>query len=230
MIAAIKRIKTDWVSFKWYKDKTMPKIMYYQGNCEDRDRISFGLIWGVFSVCLNFLPYRQDNDFAEEPQYGFYFHSDSSWDTARLWLWWGKKYTVIGFPWNPKWYRTSILLKDGTWETEKKGNKKDFYEQQWKDKQWSEQYEYSYTLRSGEIQKVPTTIYVEEREWRRTGWMWSSLFNMVNRTIDVDFSEEVGEGRGSWKGGTLGCGYTIKKGESPLECLKRMERERKFSR
>jgi len=33
---------------------------------------------------------------------------------------------------------------------------------------------------------------------------------------------------GSWKGGTLGCGYTLRKNETPLECLKRMEVERNF--
>lgn len=30
------------------------------------------------------------------------------------------------------------------------------------------------------------------------------------------------------KGGCTGCGYDIKPGETPLECLQRMERERKF--
>lgn len=231
MITAIKRkLRNSPITFKWYKSKTLPKIMYYQGNDEDIDSIGIGLIWGTLYIYLNFLPLKPDNEYSEEPQYGFYFHSDGSWDDANLWLWWGKKYKVISFPWNPKWYRTSILLKDGSWEHEYKGDRKEFYNKEWKEKQWSEQYEYTYVLRSGEVQKVPTTIYVEEREWRRQGWMWCSLFNSVNKKIDVDFTEEVGEGRGSWKGGVLGCGYSIKKGETPLECLKRMERERKFDR
>lgn len=32
----------------------------------------------------------------------------------------------------------------------------------------------------------------------------------------------------SWKGGTIGCGYALRPNESPYECLKRMEQERKF--
>jgi len=51
---------------------------------------------------------------------------------------------------------------------------------------------------------------------------------MTRRTIAVEFNEEVGERTGSWKGGVLGCGYDMKPGETRLECLRRMERERRF--
>jgi hypothetical protein len=40
--------------------------------------------------------------------------------------------------------------------------------------------------------------------------------------------KEAGKRKGSWKGGTLGCGYELKKNETPLECLRRMESEREF--
>ena len=77
-------------------------------------------------------------------------------------------------------------------------------------------------------EKIPTTIYVEEREWRPKWLKWTKMFAIINRTIDVHFSKEVGKRKGSWKGGTLGCGYTLRKNETPLECLKRMEVERNF--
>lgn len=51
---------------------------------------------------------------------------------------------------------------------------------------------------------------------------------MEVRAIDVQFSDEVGERTGSWKGGTIGCGYNMLPGESPLDTLRRMEAERKF--
>jgi hypothetical protein len=41
-------------------------------------------------------------------------------------------------------------------------------------------------------------------------------------------SKECGERKGSWKGGTLGCSYELLPNETPLDCLKRMEKERKF--
>ena len=57
---------------------------------------------------------------------------------------------------------------------------------------------------------------------------WTKLFAKTRRTIDVHFSKEVGERKGSWKGGVMGCGYTLNENETPLECLQRMEVERKF--
>jgi hypothetical protein len=44
----------------------------------------------------------------------------------------------------------------------------------------------------------------------------------------VVFSAEVGERSGSWKGGCIGCGYDLLPDELPEECLRRMERDRKF--
>lgn len=75
---------------------------------------------------------------------------------------------------------------------------------------------------------IPTTIYVEEREWRPKWLKFTKLFSLVRRTIDVHFSREVGARKGSWKGGTIGCGYDMKPDETPLDCLKRMEVERNF--
>lgn len=87
---------------------------------------------------------------------------------------------------------------------------------------------YEYVLKSGEIQERTATISGDEREWR---WQW--LFTLpfprkVRRTIDVRFSDEVGEGTGSWKGGTVGCGWEWRPDETQAEALSRMERERKF--
>jgi hypothetical protein len=70
---------------------------------------------------------------------------------------------------------------------------------------------------------------VEEREWRPRWFKWTSLFSKVKRTIDINFNDEVGERTGSWKGGTLGCGYDLLPDETPLECLRRMEKEREFN-
>lgn len=47
--------------------------------------------------------------------------------------------------------------------------------------------------------------------------------------IDIEFSDEVGERTGSWKGGVLGCGFDMLPGERPVDALRRMELERKFT-
>ena len=44
----------------------------------------------------------------------------------------------------------------------------------------------------------------------------------------VSFSDEVGEKSGSWKGGTVGCGFEINPNESMIDALRRMESTREF--
>lgn len=46
--------------------------------------------------------------------------------------------------------------------------------------------------------------------------------------IYINFSGEVGARAGSWKGGTVGCSYEMKPGETPRQTLMRMQRERRF--
>jgi len=71
--------------------------------------------------------------------------------------------------------------------------------------------------------KLKATIYAEEREWRRKWLQWTSLFNDVKKSIEIEFSEEVGPRKGSWKGGILGTSCEILPGESPLDALRRYE-------
>lgn len=113
------------------------------------------------------------------------------------------------------------------------------YEQQTPDGSWvgafkndavpySETWPYTYVLESGEVQNRIATVskrrHVLARRWlHRIGWpKW------IKESIDVEFSDEVGERTGSWKGGTIGCGYDLRPGETMLDSLRRMERERKL--
>ena len=138
----------------------------------------------------------------------------------------GSKWWTWNIPFITKeWVRTSILLKDNTWANEYPKNSKNFYEEEWKEKQ--KKWEYLFTDKY-DNEKIPTTIYVEEREWRPKWLKWTNRFSKIRTSIDVHFSKEVGKRKGSWKGGTLGCGYKLKKNELPLDCLKRMEIERDF--
>jgi len=58
---------------------------------------------------------------------------------------------------------------------------------------------------------------IEEREWHfGTGWFkWLSLFRkpMVRRSLDISFSGETGQRKGSWKGGTIGHSIEMLPGE-----------------
>lgn len=94
---------------------------------------------------------------------------------------------------------------------------------------WTAVYQYKYVLKDGTVQHRNATVTADEMEWR---WKWWKLRlpwpKKVRRSINVTFSDEVGEHTGSWKGGCIGCGYTLRPGETPVECLRRMERERVF--
>lgn len=66
-------------------------------------------------------------------------------------------------------------------------------------------------------ERISVTTKIEEREWAfGEGWFkWLSLFrpNKVRRSLDLRFSKETGERKGSWKGGTLGHGIDMLPGE-----------------
>lgn len=194
--------------------------------------------------------------FGEERTVGIRYFSSALWfdvwadqmGSSREQPWYMKTISV-DMPWSREWVRTSVLLKDATWDHETPQTRKQrkalkalpekeaqgLAQSNWRDhyeflkaNRWSEDHPYKYVLRSGEEQHVTATIGVEEREWRPKWFKWTNLFAQTSRTIKVDFSDEVGEETGSWKGGTVGCGYELRPDETPLACLRRMEQERKF--
>lgn len=210
--------------FRWCFDISYELCGYF----DNRPRINICL--GFFDLTIA-LPFRNKwTDECDPPKWGIAIHNNT------LWIYKGGKGNMSGgnkwWTWDIpfftlEWVRTSILLDDDTWEHETpgKGNRKDFYRDEWKSKQ--KVWEYDYTD-SYDWTIVPTKIYVEEREWRPKWLTWTKVFAKTRRTIDVHFSEEVGKKKGSWKGGVTGCRYELLSGEDPLDCLKRMEREREF--
>ena len=163
---------------------------------------------------------------------------------SSIYLRWGRRHKFIYLPWAWEWVRTSYLLKDGTWLDElrsdrpaingKSPHKTNF--DHWQairaireEREWTETHPYRYTLRSGQVQECEATIAVQQAECRWRWLLWCPWFGRISKAIDIRFSAEVGERAGSWKGGTIGCGYSLAEGETPLQCLRRMERERKFT-
>jgi len=216
--------KNKWLIFYWAINFDISFEIC--GYFDNRPRINLDIIF--FSLTL-ILPFRNKwTDECDCPRWGIAIHNNT------FWLYIGGKGNMNGggiwWTWHipfitKNWVRTSILLKDDTWEHKIRGDRKTFYTKEWKDKQKS--FDYIFTDKY-DNSKIPTNIYVEEREWRPKWLRWTRMFAIVNRTIDIHFSKEVGERKGSWKGGTLGCSYTLRKNETPLECLKRMETEYKF--
>jgi len=219
--------KNDWLEFctgfhKW-SFKVSPA-----GYFDNRAQIHIAFIWGQWFISIPFI--RSKYDECDPPDYGFYFYSPDTWiPTSFVWCW-GRKRYHYDMPWSLDWVRTSALRRDGGWEHEDKKNKnKSFWDmEKWNEILWFETYPYTYVLNSGEVQERNATVSVIEREWRPKWFKWTSAFSFTRRVIDINFDGEVGERSGSWKGGTVGCSYDLLKGETPLECLRRMEKERKF--
>lgn len=140
-------------------------------------------------------------------------------------LHWGRRYSHLTPFWK-QWKQTSHEVRRpdglwvpfvGSWEEKRDGKEPDGRQE--------ETYPYRYLLQSGEVQHRLATIYVE----RRTRTMvWLPFIRRTAYWMNVHFNDEVGERSGSWKGGCIGCSYEIRADETPRECLKRMELERKF--
>jgi hypothetical protein len=157
-----------------------------------------------------------------------------SCEDGDLHLRWGRRYKIIHLFWR-HWVQVAhdVRRADGSWvpfvgSWEQRGEHRPDGKGKEPDGRQLEQYPYRYLLRSGQVQEVVATIHVERRVRRLKVLRWTSLFQRVSYAIDVAFSNEIGEESGSWKGGTVGCGYELRPGETPRECLKRMERDRRF--
>lgn len=162
-------------------------------------RLGLGIITFAFAFPWPWL--SKDDGQCSGHTFGFSFFGDG------LHLHWGKQrgkrtdpFTIIRMPW--------------AWRHVGHG-----------DTSAEESHQYRYTLRSGEVQERVATIKAERWEWWRP-WL---PFRRVESSISIDFSDEVGERTGSWKGGVLGCSFTMLEGETPLTALRRMEAERKFT-
>lgn len=216
----------DWIIFYWRKHFELTYSVC--GYFDNRPEINISLFFFMLTIKLPFK--NKWTDECDAPTWGIAYHNQTLWiyRGGKGNMNGGKKWWTMYAPWSPQWVRTSNLRKDGTWEHERKGNRKSFWEDKWKDILWSETYLYTYTLKSGEIQNRLATVKVAEREWRWHWFKWLPLTKKVNRSIEIDFNDEVGERTGSWKGGTTGCGYTLLPNETPLQSLRRMEKERKF--
>lgn len=224
--------KNDWIEFCTGWTKINFKVAP-AGYFDNRAQFSFSLGWGQFYISIPFT--RSKYDECDPPQYGFYFYSIHDWFPTSFVLCLGRRTKFIYMPWDYTWVRTSALRVDNGWENETKASKlgtrnKEFYnKEKWAGILWMETYPYTYTLKNGTVQEREATLKVEEREWRPRWFKWTSLFSRIRRTIDISFNDEVGERTGSWKGGTLGCGYDLLPNETPSECLRRMEKEGEFN-
>jgi hypothetical protein len=93
---------------------------------------------------------------------------------------------------------------------------------------WQREWPFHYMTVGGEAQHVTATV-TRNRTRSTYRILGIPVRRRVSHTIEVEFSQEVGNQRGSWKGGVVGCGENMRPGEHPRATLQRMQR-RNFDR
>lgn len=189
--------------------------------------LMINLGWPLIFIKFPWFKRYEDHFQCSGPRLGFQFFEDL------LWFYHGnstgrprdKSYTALYMPWSWNYghYEHEVQNKYGDWVPfvdsldERKGQEADG--------RVEETHPYTYILKNGEVQERQATIFIERRTWFRKFWL---PHQMSGTCIAVSFDDEVGERSGSWKGGTTGCGYDLLPDETSLECLRRMEANRKF--
>lgn len=190
--------------------------VHIHSNDEDQgDRMLFAKLWR-FTAVIPLGVIRREYVCGDEPQWSAYASSEFG-----LTLHCGLCRWSTDWPWDLHTlaYEQQVIAgDDGSWVS--------VFD--WDSKPYSESHPYTYTLQSGKVQHRTATVSKRRhvlcrRAFKALGWpRW------IRESIEVQFDGEVGERSGSWKGGTIGCGYDLRLGETMLDALRRMESERKF--
>lgn len=172
----------------------------------------------------------------DDYKYGFTLYQKES-----IILYWKSKAVFLNFPlvnYNFQKHEILDLQRNPVWvqDVSTKKKRKAVRDSPWQERHAEEdrvkgrpdvtmEIPYVYVLDSGTRQTGTAKVNIERRTWGRK---WAPWWKLVRTCIDVKFSDEVGKRAGSWKGGTIGCGYELKPWETAEECFNRMMEERDF--
>lgn len=221
----------DWLNF--YTGWKHLNFVYDTCSYEDnRHHLRCSLGWGQLYLYFPWTnknaPYGEDCNNPEK-KYGFYFYGEGKGLADSFWYYKNNdghsKTKCVDLPWAYDMTRHSMLLKDGWYDMYEKDrikhikngtideHRKEF--EIWDDDErlLKKSFPFKYVTKSGELQETTATCYMEEREWRPKCMKWSGLFKHLRTQMWINFKDEMGNQRGSWKGGVLGCGCEITKEE-----------------
>lgn len=232
--------REDGLRFTWLQVVWSPgigaKIQLWRN---DSDRWRWGLYLHLLLVKVYlklWSPRKQD--WKDDSFSGLLWWWGFDWTWSREWHstfwfgWPGKKRTCYDMPWAWTYVGTWYVNVDGDWIRESHHPALGKTYIHWTDDPaiWTETFPYTYKLKSGKIQSVSAKVCQ-----RRTEWVWK-IFKRWNigprkvcHALDIEFSGEVGERAGSWKGGCIGYSWELKfPGEEWETALRRMEAVRRF--
>ena len=74
-------------------------------------------------------------------------------------------------------------------------------------------------------ERIMVSCFIDEREWSRgdswCSWLRFFFKNPIRKSLELDFSSEVGKRKGSWKGGTMGHSIEMVPCETATDAFKR---------
>jgi len=91
-------------------------------------------------------------------------------------------------------------------------------------------YTYRWQFKPTEVQQVTAKVEEYSQVWQWRVWGLSLPIFKKQRGVWCDFSEELGNGKNDWKGGTIGAGFQIKPGQTWADAYKEMQVKQTFCR
>jgi hypothetical protein len=187
-------------------------VHIHSNDCDMGDRMLFVKFWR-FTAVIPLGIVEHPWPAMDGPQWSVY--ASQEFGLTFHWRMWRKSFD---WPWDLHTLAYQKQLPDGSWASVFDHDVEPY----------EEEHPYTYELNSGEVQNRTAKVSKRRHVLCRRAFKSLRWPRWNKESIEVEFSDEVGERSGSWKGGCIGCGYDLKPGETLLDALRRMERERKF--
>lgn len=236
--------------FEWSKGWGLAFDFSKHRYSDDSDKSSMLHVQFIYGHWFIYLPLglkvKNSYDTVEPPTYGFSWRWGDS--LGGIHCHWNRKVKIIDMPWSTRTVEYQYLGVDGEWHRVGGMFLEGIGYQDWSEVQeYTEKHPYAHW--SPGLRKLQEAEATVSRRRHILSWKWFAEHSSRRKTpvsdflrrvipghrivnsINVEFNREMGDrAENSWKGGTIGCGYDMKPGESIASCLRRMERERTFDR
>lgn len=148
--------------------------------------------------------------------------TDRSWSCFLPWTQWRHiRYSIYGLEGEHIWSELDWI------ETLYSSRRPDLVEDRWElRRKWEAACPVAkFKIKDFDDQEIVATTRIEQREWRfGTGWFkWLSWVRRakIRSSLHIEFSDETGPEKGSWKGGTIGTSIDMLPGEKHETAFRR---------